>query len=284
MVERLISRTRCEFSCSAPELRVVLLAMKWLDSLETKFGRFAISGLVRMIVLCNALVFCIAYAQPNYLSLLTLDPDRVAHGEVWRLISYIFIPPSMSLIWVFCALSFLLMIGDGLEHAWGAFRLNVFYLLGMVGCTIAAFFFGGTSTNVYLNLSVLFAFATIFPDEVIYLFFVLPIKIKWLAYIALFFELQTLCFGTFDQQMAIAVSLANYLLFFGPMIIQQVRDRREITTRRRAYQERAMPESEALHRCNSCQKTELTDPDLDFRVGRDGEEYCMAHLPPRGAG
>lgn len=253
--------------------------MKWLTTLENKFGHHAIPGITRIIVALNALVFCLAYLKPSSLALFDLQPERVLHGEVWRLVTYIFIPPSFSLLWIVFALSFLMMLGDGLEHAWGAFKLNLFYLTGMIGCTIAAFFFGGATTNVYLNLSLLFAFATIYPNETIYLFFVLPVKIKWLAYLALFFELQALFLGSFAQQMAIATSLGNYLLFFGPMIIENARMRRKVASRQREFESKSIPKDEALHLCALCKKTELTNPETDFRIARDGEEYCVEHLP-----
>src|SRR5438128_2247184 len=108
--------------------------MKWIDSLEAKFGRFAVPGLTRMIVALNVLVFVIARLNHDYISWLVLDRESVLHGQVWRLVTYIFIPPTLSLIWIIFAMQFIWLVGEGLEHAWGAFKLNLFYLCGMIGC------------------------------------------------------------------------------------------------------------------------------------------------------
>ena len=127
--------------------------MNLIAYLERRLGRFAIPGLVRMIVALNALVFICAKLNPALIDYLDLNPAAVLHGEVWRLATYILIPGTDSYFWILFALAFLWMIGDGLESAWGAFRLNLFYLVGMAGTTVAAFFFGAGDSNTMLNLS-----------------------------------------------------------------------------------------------------------------------------------
>jgi hypothetical protein len=134
--------------------------MSWLDSLERRFGRFALPGLIRIVVALTALVYLLTFLNPNFLSVLTLEPARILRGEVWRLVTYIFIPSSigqpgsmMQPLWLLLVLWFLLFIGDRLEQAWGAFRLNLYFLIGMVGTTIAAFFFGAQFSNAMLASS-----------------------------------------------------------------------------------------------------------------------------------
>src|ERR1700757_830145 len=116
--------------------------MSWLDKLERRFGFLGIPGLARILVGFAALVFAFALLVPGFTSVLDLDPGRVRQGEVWRLVTYIFIPQTLSPWWILFALWFLWWIGDGLERAWGAFRLTLYFLVGMIGTTAAAFFFG----------------------------------------------------------------------------------------------------------------------------------------------
>src|SRR5207302_10081066 len=117
------------------------------------------------------------------------DAERICHAYVWRLITYVILPPTDSFLWVFLLLWFLWFIGGGLEQAWGAFRLTLYFIVGMIGTTVAAFFFGARFSNSMLYASLFFAFARFYPDQVIYLFFVLPAKIKWIAWISAVFLL-----------------------------------------------------------------------------------------------
>jgi membrane associated rhomboid family serine protease len=253
--------------------------MRWLDKLERRFGFLAIPGLPRILVGFAALVFGLAWLLPGFTSTLTLDPVRIRHGEVWRLITYIFIPQTLSPWWVLFALWFLWWVGEGLERAWGAFRLTLYFLVGMIGTTAAAFFFGSNFSNSMLLMSLFLAFAHFYPEEIIYILFILPVRIKWLAWIAGAF----LLFGFFTNpnsyRAALVAALANYLIFFGPEFIYQARHRHEVSGRRKRYEDRARSETEPLHKCAVCGATELSDPNVDFRVARDGEEYCLAHLP-----
>lgn len=260
--------------------------MNLLNSLERRFGRLAVHGLIRYLVALTALVYLLTFINPNFLSVLALDPARIAHGEVWRLVTYIFIPRSMGApgslmqpLWLILALWFLLFIGDRLEEAWGAFRLNLYFLIGMIGTTIAAFFFGAQFSNSMLASSLFFAFATIYPNEVIYVLMIFPAKVKWLGW--LYAALLLLGFATspMSYRMALIAAFANYLLFFGPDTVRSIRHRQEVTSRRRRFEESARSDEEPLHRCATCNATEQTDPNLEFRVARDGEEYCLAHLP-----
>ena len=253
--------------------------MTWLDKLEKRIGFIAIPGLIRIVVAFNVLVFLLVQWNPDFRFVLALDPVRILHGEVWRLVTYIFLPQSFSLLGMLLLLWFLWFIGEGLERAWGAFRLTLYYLIGMIGTTIAAFFFGSNFSNVMLISSLFYAFARFYPDVVIYLFFILPVKIKWLAWAYAAILLAGFVIGTNSYRMAVVAALSNYLIFFGPEIIHDARHRREVTTRRRRFEGQSRSETESIHKCAVCGATELSDPNLEFRVARDGEEYCVPHLP-----
>ena len=235
----------------------------------------------------NGLVSLLYFYQPSYVVALLLLPGRILHGEVWRLVSYIFVPEVLlsggnsvwQLVSLIIYLWFLVWMGDALEHAWGAFRVTLFYFLGMVSVTIAAFFFGGGGLSAFrLNLSLFFAFATLYPDVQIYFFFVLPLKIKWLAYGSLALLLLDMLRGSLSTKAAIVVSFLNYFVFFGPATYAKVRERTAADIRKRKFENKPSAE-ETLHKCAVCKRTERDSPELEFRVSRNGEEYCLDHLP-----
>ena len=259
--------------------------MSWISWLEARIGFLAIPRLMQFIAVLNGLVYVLHIFEPTYVFALMLIPERILHGEVWRLVSYIFVPEiffgrsvALQPLFLFIYLWFLVWIGDALEHALGAFRVTLYYFLGMVGVTIAAFFFwGGGLLAPLLNLSLFFAFATLYPDVQIYVLFILPIKVKWLALISLAPLLYSFLIGSFDAKAGLLVSFANYFVFFGPNVYAKLRDRSATGVRRRRFDSRNG--DTAIHRCAICKRTEQDNPDLEFRVARDGHEYCLEHLP-----
>jgi membrane associated rhomboid family serine protease len=258
---------------------LTILAMSFLDSLERRLGRFAIPGLIRIVAGFNLLVFILAWLNPDFVQLLDLNPGAVMRGEVWRLVTYIFIPTTNSAIWIVFILLFLWYVGEGLERAWGAFRVNLFYFVGMIATTIAAFFFGSNFSNTMLNASLFFAFANFYPDEVIYIFFILPAKVKWIAWVSAALLIFGFATSPNSYRMALVAAFANYFIFFGPEHFRAARNRHEVVGRRRRFEKKAQPEDESLHHCATCGATEQSNPNLEFRVARDGEEYCLPHLP-----
>jgi membrane associated rhomboid family serine protease len=253
--------------------------MSWLDKLERRFGFLGIPGLLRIVVGFTALVFVLIALNPGFRFLLDLDPERIRHGEVWRLITYIFLPRTLSPLWLVLALWFLWFIGEGLEQAWGAFRLTLYFFVGMIGTMVAAFFFGSNFSNVMLVSSLFFAYARFYPDQVIYILFILPAKIKWIAWASAALLLFGFVVGTNSYRAALVAAFANYFIFFGPELYHAARHRKEISARRKRFEDESRGAAEALHRCATCGATEMTDPQLEFRVARDGEEYCIPHLP-----
>ena len=199
--------------------------MNWLDKLERKLGRFALPGLMRVVVVGMALVFCceLLFPQAMLEYYLYFSPALIAQGQVWRIFTFIFLPPESSLLFIVFALYFYYFIGNALENEWGSFRFTLYYLLGVVGTIIAGLLTGG-ATNSYLNLSLFFAFAALYPNMQVLLFFFIPIKIKWLAYLdAALFAYQFLL-GTWQTRAAILAYLLNFLIFFGPSVLRQIRD------------------------------------------------------------
>ena len=258
--------------------------MRLLDRAESKFGHLAIPGLMRIVVFLSVAVFIGFKLRPESITFWMLDPELVMQGEVWRLVTYIFIPQFGGFLGDYVSLLlyvlFQVWIGDGLERAWGSFRMNVYFLLGMIGTTIAAFFFGATFSNGMLINSLFFAFARFYGDMVIHLFFVLPMKVKWLAWIDAALLVVTMFLGNMEARMTILLGLANYFIFFGKDLVQEARMRREVAVRRARF-EAAVRTEETLHRCKTCGCTEESEPEREFRVSGDGEEYCLEHLPGR---
>ena len=150
-----------------------------LDRLERRFRWLAIPNLMLIIVGAMAIVFIMDFAIGNttgrsLISILSFDRAAIMSGQVWRVVTFLFVPPSTSVIWVIFGLYFYYMIGSTLENQWGAFGFTLYYLIGALGSIISGFI-AGSVTNSYLNLSMFFAFALLYPDYQILLFFFIPI-------------------------------------------------------------------------------------------------------------
>ncbi|HEX8296125.1 MAG TPA: rhomboid family intramembrane serine protease [Chthoniobacteraceae bacterium] len=257
--------------------------MNWIDRVERKIGHLAIPNLIRIVAGFNVLVFVLCKLNPPFLGWLTLDPAKILNGEVWRLITYVFVPTFGSPVtdWLFVALYILYLwfIGDGLESAMGSFRVNLFYFLGMIGTTAAAMLTGASFGTTMLNYSLLFAFARFYPDTVIYIMMVLPMKVKWIAWFSGALVLLGFLGSGWSYRAAVLVALGNFFLFFGREIFREVVHRQETQSRRRRFEADQLPADAFLHQCTVCNRTEQSAPDLDFRVSKDGNEYCSEHLP-----
>lgn len=197
----------------------------WLARLERRFGRYAIPDLSLVIVGGMVIVLGLSLVQPEMVNLLTLDLDRVLAGEIWRLVTYVFIPQRASLILTAFALYMLWMMGSSLEQSWGPFKFNIFYLLGMVGTTVAAFISGGSPGNMWLNLSVFLAYAAVFPESELQIFFVIPVRVKWLGLLAVVSMVLAFVQGDWVARAAIAAGLGNTMLFFGHRLPTLLRPR-----------------------------------------------------------
>jgi len=252
-----------------------------MAQLERVFARFAIPGLIRYVVALNALVFLLVHLNPDYAQVLALDRAAILRGEVWRVVSWIFLPETQSLFWIIFYLLFTWWLGDLLEESWGTFRLNAYYFLGMALCIASAFVFGASGGNLFLNLSLFLAVATLAPNLEILIFFILPVKIKWVALVSLIFPAGVLLFGPLAAKMVVVVCLGNYLVFFAPAYFRGALASQRDRGRKSRFSAASLPADEALHTCAVCGATERTHPDADFRVSADGREYCSEHRPGR---
>jgi membrane associated rhomboid family serine protease len=210
---------------------------RWIDVLEERCGHWAIPHLPRGIVLLNALAFFLIGTSPDFRNMLTLDPAAILQGEVWRLVSYLFIPGTQSVFWIIFYLIFLWSVGGALEQEWGAFRLNLFYLIGMVALTVVAFFVTGSQVETsFLNLSLLLAYGTLFPRATFYLI-IIPIQARWLAWF--YAAVLVLSFLVAPPlRPVILASVLNYAVFFLPGWWTELRERRAIQRRRQRFQDR----------------------------------------------
>jgi hypothetical protein len=187
---------------------------RFLARLERRFGRFAIPNLTYFIVAGTALVWVLSFTKPEFVDALALDLDAVKHGQVWRLMTFLFIPPPTSPLWVLISLYAMWWIGTSVEGHWGSFKYNAFYFTGAIGTIASAHILGGAS-NTWLNATIFLAFGTLFPDTQILLMFIIPVKAKWLALLAAIGIAFAFMMGGWALRGAILAGVANYVLFFG---------------------------------------------------------------------
>ena len=252
--------------------------------------------------------------NPEFYSVaLSLDVGKILHGQVWRLVTFIIMPPEdSSYLFMIFTLYLYYLLGTSLERAWGAFRFNLYFFMGVLFHILAAFliyFIFDVSfplTTYYLNMSLFFAFATIYPDMELYLFFVLPIKIKWLAIIdgvyfaltifagfsSLFLEekafysvaIIALRLGIMPAPtiaVAALVSLLNFVVFFFMTRNYKRYSPAEIKRKKRYKNQVRQSRKAAQHKCDICGRTSETNPELAFRYCSKcagNHEYCEEHI------
>ena len=266
---------------------------RFVSRLERRFGKYAPANVIWWIVGGSGLVYALLYLKPELAAAFTLDADAVLHGEVWRLITFLFLPWGggtgvLGPIFTLFALMFLYTVGSSLEEKWGPFRFDFYYLIGVAGTLAASLITKRSITNQYINLSLLLAFATEFPDFEILLFLILPVKMKWLGVLSAAGLVWTLLTGPLPAKAGVLVAMLNYLLFFAGPLVDRARGRaRSLSRPGRADAGPASAFRPAAHRnrvCALCGKSEADDPRLEFRVCDCAEkchgkatEYCLAH-------
>jgi len=252
--------------------------MHLLDILEKKFRRYAIPNMTLYIIAGEALFFMFVLAGRFILERVVLIPELVMAGEWWRLVTFLFIPPLTNPIFAFFAWYLFYLMGGTLEGHWGAFRYNLFLLIGYLVTVAVSFFFPVyPATNLFIGGSVFLAFAFLYPDFQLYILFILPVKIKWLALLTWIGYAYEMIVGTWQTRLLVLASICNFLLFFGRDIFWRMKTGKKImATQVKAYSGK----KEAFHTCAVCGITDLSHPGMEFRYCPDcgGQGYCTDHI------
>lgn len=197
-------------------------------------GKIAIPGLMNYVVAAMGAVFVIQMLLPsfNLYGMLALHRGALLRGEIWRLVTFALLPPDSSVVWILFSLYFYWILGSALEGAWGSNKFTLFYIVGMVGNIISAMIVG-YADNTYLNLSLFLAFAALNPNYQFMIFFILPVKVKYLAILDVALYTVSFIMGGWATRLSIIFSLINLALFLGGDILNTIRmEARYFKTRR----------------------------------------------------
>lgn len=263
--------------------------MDFLDKLERKFGRYALRNLMSYIILGNAIIFLLVNLGFAQLKQFVFWREYIMQGEWWRILTFLFIPETIDLLWFIFSAMMYYFVGNALEQVWGSFKFNMYYLVGALGTMLIAFIFGMPADAHYISLSLFLGFATLFPDMEFRLYFLIPIKAKYLAILYFIFLAYSMVTGGPLVILLILVSLLNYLLFFGLPTLKRIRRKKHGMVGQKNYKvakreiEKGSkaPIKVAFHRCHVCGKTEIDNPEMEFRYCsscKGDYEYCMEHL------
>ena len=274
--------------------------MKFIDKLERKFGNRGIENLTIYIIVSYVLGYALMYINPGALSMLSLNVSEILHGQIWRLVTWIIYPPSTSsaLWFVIAILFFYYPISASLERTWGSFRFTVYILSGMIFTVISAFILyfitggvldaylnGSQFSTYYISLSIFLAYALTYPDMKVLLYFVIPIKMKWLAILDVVLLAVDAGQGGLIIRIVIIASLLNFIIFFFCNRNLRGHSPKQAARRKKFQKQISRPQNQyaggAKHRCAVCGRTELDDPTLEFRYCskcNGNYEYCQDHL------
>ena len=266
--------------------------MRRVDRFCLLHPSFGIKNLMLFIIIGNAIVWLFGMADKSgtFISLLQFSAEEIfTKGQVWRLVTFIFVPYTFQIIWLAIALYFYYFIGSTLERHWGAGKFTIFYLSGMLFNIIYGtlmWLITGKDIGVtasYINLSMFFAFATLYPDTMILLFFIIPVKIKWLAYVDAGFFLLAVITTSFPANLLPIVAILNYLVFCGgwlfdilrPSRIQQKQTTINFKKAAKKYN-REQAKKPYTRKCEVCGRTDRDFPNLEFRFcSKCGGYHCF---------
>lgn len=276
--------------------------MNWLNKLERKLGRFAIPNLIVWLIGAYTIGFVFYQVNPTIIGYLVLSPYHILHGQVWRLVTWIFMPTSTGLFSLLIMALLYYQLGTTLERNWGTFRFNVYIFSGMLFTLLGAFMLYGImyllnggvtaemlyigygfSTN-YINLSIFLAFALTYPEMQVLLMFIIPVKMKWMAVVYGVLIVLEFFESDWGGRISIFMSLLNFIIFFLSTRNFKRYAPQEVHRRQKFKAQMRQPQSYAggaRHKCVVCGRTELDDPTLDFRFCSKCEgnyEYCQDHL------
>ena len=278
--------------------------MKFIDKLERKFGRFGIPNLTIYMIVCYVIGYALMIVNPGILNWLSLEPAYILRGQVWRLVTWVLYPPSTSgVLWFAIAvLFFYYPIGTSLERTIGTFKYTLYILSGVIFTILGAFILyfllggnvlvGNVFSTYYISMSTFLAYAMCYPDMQVLLMFIIPVKMKWMAIfyvvIVVYEMIQYIMAGAWYLVIPIVASLLNFIIFyFGTKDFSRYNPK-EIHRRnefRRAMEPQGRMKSGSgsvtKHKCAICGRTELDDPNLEFRFCsrcNGNYEYCQDHL------
>ena len=262
-----------------------------------------ISNLMLYISLGTALVYIMSQMSGNYFlyNLLYFDRQRILQGEIWRLITYPLTYRIDNLLLMAVSLLCYYSIGRAMENIWGTLRFNLFYFTGVLMMDVYCMIFGGTASVTYLNLSLFLSYATLFPDAQFLLFFIIPVKAWIFALVDLAIVVLDLITYPFPSNLFSVISLANYFLFFGKDVLNVIPMSWQINARRLFKKQpvrqkqpkvipfdagsyeaaKATPKAPYTHRCTICGRTDVSNPELEFRYCSRCKGYycyCEEHI------
>ena len=283
-----------------------------IDKFCARHRRFGIPKLMRYIVFISAAIYIIHMMDRTntLLPLLGFHPGLIISGQIWRLVTWVFLPLNDNIIFTALMLYFYYFIGSTLEREWGTSKFTVFYLSGLVlniiygllswfilrqsmSALLDLLWFGRVwLVPNFLNLSMFFAFAALFPDNRVMLFFFIPIKMKWMALINACFFLYSILSDVIAGQYAIAflplVAILNFLIICGGDLLDYARPIRARSSQqtinfRKAAEKarREYDDKHYRHKCSVCGKTDTEYPDMEFRYCSRCSDYhcfCIDHI------
>lgn len=294
--------------------------MNWLNKLERKIGRFAVPNLILWLIGAYGIGFVLNMINPQAVAFFSFHPYYILRGQIWRLVTWIFQPTNTGIFWLLIMMLFYYQLGTNLERVWGTFRFNVYLIGGMLFTVVGGMLFYGIVSMIfgaekamfvsslmsgfvstyYVNMSIYLAFSAMYPNLQVLLYFIIPVKVKWMAIFYVIMMVYNIFsvgrtygiyFGTeagiwAGVCMAVVniMSLLNFLVFFLSSRDMQRYSPKEVHRRQEFKRQMSEPRPGSgitRHKCAVCGRTEVSNPELEFRFCSkcDGNyEYCQDHL------
>lgn len=266
-----------------------------IDRFCAMHPRMAIPGLIRYILGANVLLYFLNMLSNGALHFLALDPAAVLRGELWRIVTYALLPVDSGILLLVSCL-FYYWLGEALERMWGSAKFTLYYVSGVLLTALAAmlgYFVDGLSYTVYgavyVNSAMFLAYAMYNPNAMVHLYFIIPIRIKWVAWLELVLYMVNIirfaAAGLWGMAMLPVIAMFNLIVFFAPAVqrrveFAQAKNRPEAVQFRRAVKEQQKQKG-YNHKCCVCGKTDADYPDMQFRYCSKCEGYhcyCEEHI------